>query len=254
MCQVLQFTCFSQQRGPKRGLSLSFFAIPETDLSARFVDIAEIHPMLKILNYIDGQFSEPGGGSWIPNIDPSRGEQYGLIPDSGEEDIDAAVNAAARSFLAWSGLRGEDRFKWLMKLATAIENELDDFAAAESRDNGKPISLALAVDIPRAIRNFEFFASAAVHFASESHFTEGLGINYTLRRPLGVVGCISPWNLPLYLFTWKIAPALATGNTVVAKPSEVTPMTAFLLSKAADKIGFPKGVLNIVHGSGPKTG
>jgi aminomuconate-semialdehyde/2-hydroxymuconate-6-semialdehyde dehydrogenase len=142
----------------------------------------------------------------------------------------------------------------MMRLANGIERRMEQFAMAESKDNGKPVSLALAVDIPRAIKNFEFYASACMHFASESHYTEGLGINYTLRRPIGVVGCISPWNLPLYLFSWKIAPALAAGNTVVAKPSEVTPMTAYMLAQVADEVGFPQGVLNIVHGAGAKAG
>ena len=131
--------------------------------------------------------------------------------------------------------------------------KLDDFAHAESRDGGKPIRLAREAEIPRAISNLRFFAHAATQFASESHHGQA-GLNYTLRQPLGVVATISPWNLPLYLFTWKIAPALAAGNTVVAKPSEVTPLTATMLGELAAQIGFPKGVLNIVHGLGPEVG
>jgi aminomuconate-semialdehyde/2-hydroxymuconate-6-semialdehyde dehydrogenase len=210
--------------------------------------------MHRILNYIGGTFHEPRSGQYIDNVDPSRGTKYGEIPNSNKEDINNAVEAAKEAFESWSSLRGAERFSWLMKLAAGIQNRMDEFVAAESRDNGKPISLARAVDIPRAVSNFQFYASAANHFASESHYTEGLGINYTLRRPLGVVACISPWNLPLYLFSWKIAPALAAGNTVVAKPSEVTPYTAYLLSTVADEVGFPRGVLNIVHGTGPSTG
>ncbi|MEM9052372.1 MAG: aldehyde dehydrogenase [Bacteroidota bacterium] len=210
--------------------------------------------MFRIKNFIGGELSEPVSGDYIPNIDPSKGEQYGEIPDSDENDVQRAVEAANAAFPSWASLKGTERFHHLMNLAEGIQKRMEEFVKAESRDNGKPVSLARSVDIPRAISNFEFYASAAVHYSSESHFTEGLGINYTLRQPLGVVACISPWNLPLYLFSWKIAPALASGNTVVAKPSEVTPMTAYLLSEVAREVGFPKGVLNIVHGTGPRTG
>jgi len=210
--------------------------------------------MFRIKNFIGGQFYEPNSGEYILNIDPSKGESYSEIPNSTQEDVENAVDAAKKAFPAWSRLTGAQRFRYLMDLASGIENRMDEFVLAESRDNGKPVALARAVDIPRAISNFQFYASAAVHYSSQSHFTEGLGINYTLRRPLGVVACISPWNLPLYLFSWKIAPALAAGNTVVAKPSEVTPMTAYLLSEIAKEVNFPKGVLNIVHGTGAQTG
>lgn len=210
--------------------------------------------MERIENFIDGDFVSPTSGEYIANIDPSRGVQYGEIPHSDDRDVAAAVEAAEKAFPDWSSLKGPERFAHLMNLAKGIEKRIDEFVHAESRDNGKPISLARMVDIPRAIKNFEFYASAAVHFSSESNFTEGLGINYTLRRPLGVVACISPWNLPLYLFTWKIAPALAAGNTIVAKPSEITPMTAYMLAQVAKEVNFPKGVLNIIHGTGTRTG
>ncbi len=210
--------------------------------------------MERIENFIGGDFVSPASGEYIANFDPSRGKQYGEIPDSDSKDVEAAVQAAERAFPAWSNLKGPERFAHLMNLAKGIEKRMDEFVKAESKDNGKPVSLARAVDIPRAIQNFEFYASAAVHFSSESNFTEGLGINYTLRRPLGVVACISPWNLPLYLFTWKIAPALAAGNTIVAKPSEITPMTAYMLAQVAKEVNFPKGVLNIIHGTGARTG
>jgi aminomuconate-semialdehyde/2-hydroxymuconate-6-semialdehyde dehydrogenase len=141
-----------------------------------------------------------------------------------------------------------------MRISQLIEENLDDLALAESIDNGKPVALAKAVDIPRAVSNFKFYATGAMHTANESHDMSGQAINYTLRQPLGVVGCISPWNLPLYLFSWKVAPALAVGCTVVAKPSEITPMTAYLLSKICIDAGLPPGVLNIVHGLGPKVG
>jgi aminomuconate-semialdehyde/2-hydroxymuconate-6-semialdehyde dehydrogenase len=165
-----------------------------------------------------------------------------------------AVDAAKAAFPSWSVTPAEKRMKIMMRVAEIVQRELEAFAQAESKDNGKPVSLARVVDIPRAVSNFEFFATAIMHYASESHAMEDTAINYTLRQPIGVVGCISPWNLPLYLFTWKIAPALAAGNCVVAKPSEVTPMTAYLLSKACIEAGMPAGVLNIVHGLGGKAG
>lgn len=210
--------------------------------------------MEEILNYIGGKFQKPLNGKWVDNYHPATGKVYSLIPDSGADDVEQAYAAAKDAFKSWSNMGASKRFSYLMKLSEGIQKNLDAYAAAESKDNGKPVSLATHVDIPRAVSNFEFFAAAATQYASESHFTEGLGINYTTRRPIGVVGCISPWNLPLYLFSWKIAPALAAGNTVVAKPSEITPMTAYLLSKTADEIGLPPGVLNIVHGLGASAG
>ena len=210
--------------------------------------------MLKIQNYIEGRLCDSASGEFLDNIDPSTGTVYSLIPDSDERDVEAAVAAAEDAFPGWAGSSAEIRHDVLMKLSALIERDLDSLSEAECIDNGKPKSLAKAVDIPRAVANFKFYATAAMHFASESHDTVGQAINYTLRKPLGVVGCISPWNLPLYLFTWKIAPALAAGCTVVAKPSEVTPMTAFLLSKLCIEAGMPPGVLNIVHGMGPKAG
>jgi aminomuconate-semialdehyde/2-hydroxymuconate-6-semialdehyde dehydrogenase len=167
--------------------------------------------------------------------------------------VDAAVAAARRAFPAWSALPAADRAAWINKLADALEARLDEFAAAESRDVGKPLALARNLDIPRAVSNLRFFAAAATQFASESHSTPGV-VNYTLRQPLGVVGVISPWNLPLYLFTWKFAPALAAGNCVVGKPSEVTPVTAWMLGELARDIGFPAGVFNIVQGRGAVAG
>lgn len=210
--------------------------------------------MEKLLNYIDGQFVSPAANGFFDNYDPSTGTVYSLIPDSDAIDVDRAVRAAEHAFLGWSGLSNEKRSEWLMRLSVGIEARMDEFVAAESRDNGKPLKLAAHVDIPRAIQNFSFFATAIIHYASESHYMPGMGVNYTVRKPIGVVGCISPWNLPLYLFSWKIAPALAAGNCVVAKPSEVTPYTAYLLCKVMDDIQFPKGVLNIVHGYGHTTG
>jgi aminomuconate-semialdehyde/2-hydroxymuconate-6-semialdehyde dehydrogenase len=210
--------------------------------------------MEKILNYIGGELLPPVNGRFMDNFNPATGKVYSLIPDSDAGDIALAVSAARNAFPKWSSTPAEIRAKYLLDIAHRIEAKLEELAMAESVDNGKPISLAKTVDIPRASSNFAFFAHAITQFASESHFMEEGYINYTLRQPIGVVGCISPWNLPLYLFTWKIAPALASGNCVVAKPSEVTPMTAFLLSKICLEAGLPSGVLNIVHGTGPGTG
>ena len=210
--------------------------------------------MEKIQNYINGKFVAPKAGNYFDNIEPAKGITYSLIPDSQAEDVEEAVAAAKEAFPSWSGLSIEERGDWMMKLSEGIAARMTEFAEAESRDNGKPIKLAEHVDIPRAISNFKFFATGVQHYASESHEMVGVGINYTLRKPLGVVGCISPWNLPLYLFSWKIAPAMATGNCVVAKPSEVTPYTAYLLCKVMEDINFPKGVLNIVHGFGHTAG
>lgn len=210
--------------------------------------------MQKILNYINGQLVEPAGQGYLDNYDPSRGSVYSQIPDSDSVDVQMAVDAATQAFPAWSNTSKEERMAVMLRIADLIDRNLDRLAAAESQDNGKPVKLAKRVDIPRASSNFRFFATAQMHFASEAYNMEDVAINYTTRKPLGVVGCISPWNLPLYLFTWKIAPALATGNCVVAKPSEVTPMTAFLLSELCIEAGLPAGVLNIVHGLGTKVG
>ena len=211
--------------------------------------------MKKILNYINGEYKSPVNNNWIDNYNPSNGEVYCIIPNSTEEDIEDAYNAAAKAFPEWSNTTLEDRSKILSRIAKLIEENLEEFVEAESKDNGKPLSLARAVDIPRASSNFQFFANAITQFSSESHESVGQNaFNFTLRSAIGVVGCISPWNLPLYLFSWKIAPALAAGNTVVAKPSEVTPMTAYLLGKICNEAGLPKGVLNIVHGLGHTTG
>ena len=211
--------------------------------------------MKKIINYIDGKYCDPISNEWIDNYNPSNGEVYSQIANSNEEDVKAAYAAAEAAYPSWSNTTLDERSKIMLSIADLIEKNLDRLAEAESKDNGKPLSLAKVVDIPRASSNFSFFAKAITQFASEAHESVGLNtMNFTLRQPIGVVGCISPWNLPLYLFTWKIAPAIAAGNTVVAKPSEVTPMTAFLLGEICTQAGLPKGVLNIVQGLGPSAG
>lgn len=205
-------------------------------------------------NFIGGNLIGPLSGNFLDNVNPATGKVYGQIPDSHKKDIDAAVAAARKAFPAWSTSPVEERFKVLNRIAELIDQNLDELALAETNDNGKPLWLSKQVDIPRASANFRFFATGIMHFATESHNMEDKAVNYTLRQPIGIVGCISPWNLPLYLFTWKIAPALAAGNCVIAKPSEVTPVTAFLLSKICKEAGLPDGVLNIVHGTGPGAG
>ena len=210
--------------------------------------------MEKILNYINGNLIEPTSGKYLDNYNPSNGKVYSLIPDSEKLDIDNAVAAAKEAFITWSKTPKQERSDILMKIADTIEKYADELVKAESKDNGKPETSASHVDIPRASANIRFFAGAILHDSSQMHEMDGMAINYTLRQPVGVAACISPWNLPLYLLTWKIAPALAAGNTVVAKPSEVTPMTAYLFSKICIEAGLPKGVLNIVHGLGSKTG
>src|SRR5690606_948569 len=199
----------------------------------------------------NGQAGDADGG--VDVINPATGEVYARVAAGDADVVARAVAAAGNAFPHWSALPHSERAAWLEKLASALEARLEDFAQAESRDGGKPIRLAREIEVPRAVSNLRFFAHAATQFASESHHGQA-GLNYTLRSPLGVVATISPWNLPLYLFTWKIAPALAAGNTVVAKPSEVTPLTATLLGELAAEIGFPRGVLNVVHGLGPDVG
>ena len=210
--------------------------------------------MERILNYINGRLTEPASGKFIYRVDPSTGQNYAEVPDSGSSDVHLAAEAAGSALTLWSSMPAMSRCRIMEKIADLIDENLEALAKAESTDNGKPLSLARVMDIPRASENFRFFATAGVHLASEAHQTGKDAINYTHKSPVGVVGCISPWNLPLYLFTWKIAPALAAGCTVVAKPSELTPMTAFLLSKLCMQAGLPPGVLNIVHGTGAGSG
>ncbi len=209
--------------------------------------------MQKLHHWINGQARAPGSGDWLEVFDPATARPHAQVARGNALDVEAAIAAASTAFPAWAALSNSERAAWLEKLAAALESRTEEFARAESLDGGKPFALARDAEIPRAVSNLRFFAQAATQFSSESHHGEA-GLNYTLRAPLGVVATISPWNLPLYLLTWKIAPALAAGNTVVAKPSEVTPLTATMLAALAAEIGFPAGVLNIVHGLGPEVG
>lgn len=208
----------------------------------------------RLLHLIDGRRQPSAGGRWIEVSEPATGQVWAEVAAAAAEDVAAAVQAAWRAFPAWSATPAEERARGLEKLASLIERDFERFAETESRDTGKPIALARRVDIPRAVANLRFFAAAATQFASESHAMGPRGINFTLRQPLGPVACISPWNLPLYLLTWKLAPALAAGCTVVAKPSEITPASADLLAQIAIEAGLPAGVLNIVHGHGAGAG
>ncbi|MDB5202456.1 MAG: aldehyde dehydrogenase [Ferruginibacter sp.] len=205
-------------------------------------------------NFIGGNFIGSRSGQFLQNFNPATGEPTSQIPDSNGQDIELAVSAAKKALPAWSNLPAEEKFNILNKIATLIDEHMEAFALAETNDNGKPLWLSKKVDIYRAAANFRFFATGLMHFSSEAHAMEDRAINYTLRQPIGIVGCISPWNLPLYLFTWKIAPAIAAGNCVIAKPSEVTPHTAWLLGKICQEAGLPPGVLNIVHGTGSSCG
>ncbi len=210
--------------------------------------------MIVLSNFIRGRFVEPESGAMLENVDPATGAVYGQLPDSGESDVDLAVEAAEAAFSAWSATPAAVRSRLLLRIASFIERDVDRLAHAECLDTGKPLRLARSLDIPRAAANFRFFATAILHTKTEAHLTDDRAINITRRDPIGVCGLISPWNLPLYLLSWKIAPALAAGNTAVAKPSEVTPVTAQLLAELCDEAGLPPGVLNIVHGRGAGAG
>ena len=207
---------------------------------------------MQVLNFVDGAFQNTP--QVLENVTPGTGQVFGTIPRSGSAEVEQAMAAAKRAFPSWSKTPVAERAACLERLADAVRDHADMLAKEEARDNGKPLSVAAQVDIPRAEKNLRFYASGIQHYASESHAMEGEAINYTLRKPLGVVACISPWNLPLYLFTWKVAPALAAGNCVVAKPSELTPVTAYLLCTWVKEAGFPDGVFNVLHGLGPKVG
>src|SRR3954465_1660316 len=209
---------------------------------------------LTIRNFIDGQFLEPVSGKYLDDIEPATGKPYAQVADSDAQDVELAVSAAEQAFPAWSRTPAADRSRILLKIADLIERDLEKLARAESIDTGKPLSLARSLDIPRAASNFRFFATAILHTENEAHVTDGVAFNYTLRQPRGIAGLISPWNLPLYLLSWKIAPAIAVGNTAIAKPSELTPMTASLLCEVCVEAGLPDGVLNVVHGTGPNVG
>ena len=209
--------------------------------------------MHKIMNFIDGKLVAPVSGAYFDTFEPAVGKPYAQVPDSDAKDLNIAVAAAKKAFPAWRDTPPEKRAQMLEKLASLMEAKKDEFIRAESIDTGKPLWLAASVDVPRGIANLRVFADAARQFGGQQ-FEKPDSKTYTLRQPIGVVSIISPWNLPLLLFTWKLAPAVAAGNCVIAKPSEVTPMTAYMLSELINEAGFPAGVFNVVHGKGAKIG
>jgi len=196
----------------------------------------------------------PKSEEYLDVFEPATGQVYSKVPNSSSTDIDVAFQAANAAFPGWSELTVTDRSQYLHKIAELLEHQLDDFANYESRDTGKPVTIAQSVDIPRAIANFRFFGEYGPTFKFNSELNSDQSENRVVHAPLGVVGCISPWNLPLYLFTWKIAPALMAGNTVLAKPSEITPYTAYKLGEICVDANLPEGVLNIIHGQGITAG
>jgi aminomuconate-semialdehyde/2-hydroxymuconate-6-semialdehyde dehydrogenase len=208
----------------------------------------------KLYNFINGKFVAPNSNQYLEIFEPATGQTYAQVADSNSADIENAYESAQNAFGNWSSLSVKERADYLNKIAEGLESRLDEFAEYESRDTGKPISLAKSVDIPRAVSNFRFFAEYGQEFNFESELNNDQSHNKIIRSALGVIGCISPWNLPLYLFSWKIAPALIAGNTVVAKPSEITPYTAFKLGEICQDAGLPQGVLNIIHGQGSIAG
>lgn len=208
----------------------------------------------QILNWINGKKIPPLSGEYLSSENPATGEVYAQVPRSQKTDIDQAVDAAHRAFVSWSRTSAEERAKILYNIADLIEENLESLAQAESEDQGKPVYLAQTMDIPRAAENFRFFAGAILHRQNHSTQMEEGFFNYEIKKPVGVAGLISPWNLPLYLLTWKIAPALAAGNTCVCKPSELTSMTAFLLTDLLEQSGLPPGVCNMVFGTGQEAG
>lgn len=210
--------------------------------------------MKRVSNFIDGEFRPPCSGRYIPDVEPATGQVIAEIADSGSEDVNAAVAAASRAFASWRKTPAEERSRLLLRVAGLIEERFEELARLESQDSGKPVALARRMDVPRAVANFRFFATAILHAETSAQMTDDRALNYTLRQPLGVAGLISPWNLPLYLLTWKIAPAIAAGNCCVAKPSELTPLTADRLAALIAEAGIPPGVVNIVHGTGASAG
>ena len=211
---------------------------------------------LDLENYVNGKFVYHSNDNWLNVLEPATGYRFARVPLSGTDDIDAAVSAARDAQAEWGGLSFGERADWLEKIANALEVKYEEIAALESRDTGKPISLSRAVDAYRSVANFRFFAGLIreKETEAEEHFEMDDATNIVISNPVGVAALITPWNLPLYLLSWKVAPAIGMGNTVVCKPSELTPMTANLLMETLDEIGLPAGVVNLVHGDGAGAG
>jgi len=216
---------------------------------------------LDLLNYIGGEFvghsgNEADENNWLNVLEPATGYRFARVPLSGPDDVDAAVVAARAAAPDWGALDFAERADWLDRIADALEAKYEEIAALESRDTGKPIALARAVDAYRSVANFRFFAGLIREKADspDEIFEMDNATNVVVSKPVGVAALITPWNLPLYLLSWKVAPAIGMGNTVVCKPSELTPMTANLLMETIDEVGLPAGVVNLVHGDGAGAG
>ena len=209
--------------------------------------------VLDVKLFIDGAYVDAQSGKTFESVNPATGEVIARVAEAGKADVDRAVAAARRAFDhgPWPRMAVAERAAILMKLAAGIKARVRELSELESLDTGKPIRESSHLDIPRSAYNFEFFAELIKHEGTGAHPVDDKFLNYTLREPVGVAGCISPWNLPLLLLTWKLAPALACGNTVVCKPAEFTPITASFLGEIANEAGLPPGVLNIVQGFGP---
>jgi acyl-CoA reductase-like NAD-dependent aldehyde dehydrogenase len=206
-------------------------------------------------NFVDGEFCLPDDGQYLDSVNPATGQVWAKIADSGQSDVERAVNAANNALLHWTRVPTQTRSQILCRVADLLEERLEEFAVAESRDQGKPVWLARSVDIPRAVHNFRSFATSMLHHCERSTYLDTAdALNYTSRDPVGVAVLISPWNLPLYLLTFKMAPALACGNTVVCKPSELTSVTCWMLCQLLQQAGVPRGVVNVVFGSGSRVG
>jgi aminomuconate-semialdehyde/2-hydroxymuconate-6-semialdehyde dehydrogenase len=205
-------------------------------------------------HFIFGEYRPSLNGGTMDVINPATGKKYASVAAGDAQDVQLAVNGAREAAREWGLTSLSKRQAIMQKISDLIMNRVDELALAECVDSGKPITQSRQLDIPRAAANFAFFAAAASQWSAESHYMPGQAVNYTLRQPLGTVGCIAPWNLPLYLFTWKIVPAIAAGNAVIGKPSEMTPATASMLGEISNDAGLPPGVLNIIHGTGPEVG
>jgi len=210
--------------------------------------------MEQIANLLNGELMPPLSGQYMDNYNPSTGRVYSQVPSCDQDDVNLAVESAKKAFEKWSKTPTADRVSLMMKLADLIDRDKEALAIAESQDQGKPLWLARSVDIPRASANLRFFAHAVMNHKSVAFTDTANVVEYINRPSIGPCALISPWNLPLYLLTWKVAPCIATGNTAICKPSELTPMTAFLFSQLVIEAGFPPGVINIIHGPGGVTG
>ncbi len=215
--------------------------------------MSNTNSIIQVENFIDNQWLPPVAGNYLENINPALDQVFSKIPNSSAKDVDLAVSAAQKAQVSWAALSYLERSKWMHKIADAIEEKIDQFAALESQDQGKPVALAKKMDMNRVIANFRFFADEILKI-KEDNFDDNNVHNFVLRKPVGIAGLISPWNLPLYLLSWKIAPAIAAGNAVICKPSEMTSMTASLLGQVLQQIQFPKGVINMVFGLGAGAG